>query len=108
VAELHPTQGFACLVLLQDEPGYPEGARFYLTKSPMVLGRVKGADIVLPSVTVSRRQCRFLLAQGAWWVTDDMSGGGTYVNHERVREHRLEDGDVLSFGRVELRFFLQG
>jgi pSer/pThr/pTyr-binding forkhead associated (FHA) protein len=73
----------------------------------MVLGRVEGADIVLPYYTISRRQCRFLLRDGAWWVVDDMSTGGTYVNHEHVHQHRLADGDVLTRGQIELKF-LQG
>jgi SAM-dependent methyltransferase len=107
VDELPPVESGACLVLLHDEREHRRGTRFYLTKSPTLLGRVEGADIVLPYVTLSRRQCRFLLRDGAWWVLDDMSTGGTHVNHQHVHQHRLAEGDVLSFGQVEL-LFLQG
>jgi pSer/pThr/pTyr-binding forkhead associated (FHA) protein len=107
VDELPRAESGACLVLLHEQRQHPQGARFYLTKSPMVLGRVNGADIVLPYVTISRRQGQFLLRDGAWWVIDDMSTGGTYVNQQHVHQHRLAVGDVLSFGQIELKF-LQG
>jgi pSer/pThr/pTyr-binding forkhead associated (FHA) protein len=98
----------ACLVLLREQHRHPQGTRFYLTKSPTLLGRVEGADIVLPYDTISRRQCRFLVRDGVWWVLDEMSTAGTYVNFEHVQQHRLADGDVLSFGQVELKFFSGG
>ena len=77
----------ACPVLLHEQHRHPQGTRFYLTKSPTLLGRVEGADIVLPYDTLSRRQCRFHLRDGAWWVVDDMSTGDAYVNFEHVHQH---------------------
>jgi pSer/pThr/pTyr-binding forkhead associated (FHA) protein len=88
VDERPTVERVACLVLLDEQQQHPQGTRFYLTKNSMVLGRVEGADILLPYVTISRRQCRFVLRDGAWWVVDEMSTAGTYVNHEHVSEAR--------------------
>lgn len=99
-----PTQR-GCLVLLRDLGPYPRGARFALSRSPALLGRVEGNDIVLASDSVSRRQCRFELREGAWWILDDASTGGTYVNDLHLdREQRLAPGDVIRAGGPRLHF----
>jgi pSer/pThr/pTyr-binding forkhead associated (FHA) protein len=74
----------------------PLGARVALTHSPMVLGRTAGADIVFPSLYVSR--------EGGWWIVDAHSTGGVYVNDARITEQPLASGDRIHLGDATLVF----
>jgi pSer/pThr/pTyr-binding forkhead associated (FHA) protein len=82
----------------------PLGARVALTHSPMVLGRTAGADIVFPSLYVSRRHCRFERREGGWWIVDAHSTGGVYVNDARITEQPLASGDRIHLGDATLVF----
>ena len=41
---------------------------------------------------------------GAWWVEDNLSRNGTFVNEARVSNAKLNDGDVIRVGRMSFRF----
>ena len=59
-------------------------------------------EIVLDDSSVSRRHAEVRFADGAWHVRDLESTNGTYVNGSRIETARLEAGDRLQVGRVEL------
>jgi len=67
------------------------------------LGRATGADFSLDAALVSRVHCRLVaLPGGGLEVRDLDSTNGTFVNGKRVQTARLESGDRLQIGRVEL------
>ncbi|APR84859.1 GGDEF family protein [Minicystis rosea] len=95
----------ACLVVLRSEFGFPRGTRIDIDRSPVLVGRTPPADIVIGIVTMSRRQCRFELRDGTWWLADDASTGGTSVNDEYHSEPQaLVSGDRIGLGGLRVRF----
>nr|WP_263429439.1 GGDEF domain-containing protein [Nannocystis pusilla] len=68
--------------------------------SPSTVGRGDHNSLVLGGNAVSRTHARFERRVDGWWVIDDGSVNGTYVNDEPVREARLHYGDRLQIGHT--------
>jgi FHA domain/Bacterial regulatory proteins, luxR family len=71
------------------------------------VGRAQSADVLLAwDEKVSGVHAEFELIGGDWAVVDDgLSRNGTFVNGHRVHgRQRLEDGDMLRFGRTVVLF----
>jgi len=67
------------------------------------IGRATGADFILDEALVSRVHCRLTaLRNGELELRDLESTNGTYVNGQRVERARLDSGDVVQVGRMEL------
>jgi len=94
-----------CLVVIYTaEPGLL-GKRFVLDKSPTRVGRGAESQIVLEGDSVSRRHAHLERRAGAWYVVDDGSTNGTYVNEEQIaREQLLVNGDRIKVGPSILKF----
>ena len=75
-----------------------------VTKEPVVIGRLSTNDVVLSDPNVSRRHAELRRDGGRWTIVDLGSTNGTVVNGKLAREHRLNDGDKLTFGKTELVF----
>ncbi len=73
----------------------------------IVLGRHPSlSDLVIGDETVSKRHCRFSLADGELVVEDLNSLNGTLIEGEpidRFQPDTLRAGETLVLGRVELR-----
>ena len=63
------------------------------------IGRSLLADLRFEDPTVSRRHALVVRRGDELLVLDDRSTNGVYVNGERVSEHGLRPGDVLTIGR---------
>lgn len=81
------------------------GARFLLDQDETTAGRSVVGDIFLDDVTVSREHVRFVRKDGGFFVKDAGSLNGTYVNYERVTNHKLESGDEVHIGKYRLTFY---
>lgn len=70
----------------------------------ITIGRNQSCDlpIVEPSVSGNHGSIRF--ERGEWWVHDNDSSNGTFVNDVQVKDSRLKNGDHLKFGTVEVDF----
>jgi hypothetical protein len=66
------------------------------------VGRSRDNDIVLTEPTVSRHHAQVRLRFGAYTLFDNDSQHGTYVNEIRIREHRLQPGDVILMGNARM------
>jgi len=90
--------GFVLRVLsgVASEPQYRIGGAARVGRSPE-------SDVHLPDPSVSRNHALFDVQHGALVVHDAGSTNGTYVNGERVDTAVLKPGDVVSFGKAELR-----
>jgi len=75
------------------------------------LGRDESlANIVFNDRTVSRLHCRIEeVEEGVFMIYDEGSTSGTYVNYEQVPINgaRLQDGDLINLGRLQLAFRLK-
>lgn len=90
-------------VLVVRGPGRQEAA-FPLRTDHAVLGRAEGVDLILPSITVSRRHARVERVGDGWEIVDLGSRNGTAVGGERCSRARLRHGDVVEIGRYRLLF----
>jgi pSer/pThr/pTyr-binding forkhead associated (FHA) protein len=76
-------------------------------KDQSMVGRDPSCEIVVTDGSVSRRHARLERRAGTWWVVDQGSANGTYVNSLKVAEQALRDRQEIRFGalafRVELR-----
>ena len=74
-----------------------------LPADPCRVGRSLAADITLDDPTVSRHHATLVRDDGGVRVIDDRSTNGTYLNGERITAALAHGGDVLHFGRVQVR-----
>jgi hypothetical protein len=70
----------------------------------LLVGRSKVCDLQLSDPTVSRTHAKFRQAGEEWFLQDQDSSGGTYVNGQRVRATKLNDGDRIKIGRTTFTF----
>jgi diguanylate cyclase (GGDEF)-like protein len=97
--------GNDCLVVIYTAESGLLGKRFVLDKSPTRVGRGADSQIVLEGDSVSRRHAHLERRAGAWYVVDDGSTNGTYVNEEQIaREQLLVNGDRIKIGPSILKF----
>ncbi len=80
------------------------GKRTQLGTAPFTIGRSSKNDLFLDQESVSRNHARISFDGSFYWVQDLGSTNGTFVNEERIREHRLVDGDQVRVGRSILKF----
>jgi two-component system, cell cycle response regulator len=95
-----------CLVVIYTKEATLLGKRFVLERSPMRAGRGADNHVVLDGDSVSRRHCHFeSRSDSAWFVVDDNSTNGTYVNDEQISlEHRLDNGDRIKVGPTIFKY----
>ncbi|RJQ44172.1 MAG: FHA domain-containing protein, partial [Gaiellales bacterium] len=75
----------------------PEGER-------TTIGRAPDSDVFLDDITVSRHHAVLLRQEDGYYVQDQGSLNGTYVNHVRVETQKVTDGDQLQIGKFKLTF----
>ncbi len=72
------------------------------------VGRATDCDLSLPHPSVSKIHAAILMnREGTLLVSDTGSVNGTFINGRRINygeARQLEDGDVVGFGDVEVRF----
>jgi pilus assembly protein CpaF len=69
------------------------------------IGRVQGNQVMLPRGNVSKRHAKLELKEGAFFLTDQGSTNGTYVNGRRIAEPtRVFKGDKVYIGEFILSF----
>jgi pSer/pThr/pTyr-binding forkhead associated (FHA) protein len=101
--ELQPGQA---LLLVKRGPN--AGSTFLLENERTTPGRRPDSDVFLDDVTVSRSHARIERRGSSFFVQDDGSLNGTYVNGERVEETKLASGDEIQIGMFKLVFFAAG
>ena len=78
-----------------------------VVKDQSVVGRDPSCEIVVSDGSVSRRHARLERRAGAWWVVDQGSANGTYLNSLRIAEQALKHGQELRFGALAYRVDLK-
>jgi hypothetical protein len=75
----------------------PQGERTTIGRSPE-------CDIFLDDVTVSRKHAVLLRRDNVFYIEDQGSLNGTFLNRRRIESGRLENGDELQIGKYKLSF----
>jgi len=75
----------------------PQGERTTIGRSP-------DCDIFLDDVTVSRQHAVLVEKEGGYFIEDQGSLNGTFLNRRRIESGRLENGDELQIGKYRLSF----
>jgi predicted component of type VI protein secretion system len=70
-----------------------------LLKKTLLVGRRESCDIVLRFSNVSAHHCQLTVTGGYWYVLDMKSRNGVKVNGNRVKEKRVDPGDILSIAK---------
>ncbi len=84
--------------------GADAGREFPLLEREVSIGRTAGNTIALNDASVSRDHARLLRDGERYFLVDQRSGNGTFVNGERVSRARVRSGDEIGFGNALFRF----
>jgi len=116
---------FAVLLLLRRQQVQAPGVEAYLedisratghekyelsTVQATMLGRIQGKArnldyVIVPKTTVGRRHAMIVYKDHFFWIIDEGSTNGTFVNGKRVEKKlQLKDNDVIKLHDVPFRF----
>jgi len=98
----------ASLHLVEDAPGHRTD--IIIDEDNMAIGRDhEVVQIVFGDSSVARLHARIRRRNGRYWLYDEGSASGTFLNHDRLglSPHQLKDGDEIRLGHVLLRFQLR-
>jgi phosphoserine phosphatase RsbU/P len=85
---------FPALVMVQGN----EQKNVVLNRTPFSVGRKVDKDLVIADPRVSRDHALIVLEEDGFYLVDQGSKHGTFVNGERVQRQKLERNDRLEFG----------
>jgi len=80
------------------------GEHFVPQGERTTIGRSPDCDIFLDDVTVSRKHAVLVQKDDAYYIEDQGSLNGTFLNRRRIESGRLENGDELQIGKYKLSF----
>jgi hypothetical protein len=84
--------------------GGRSGESFVPQDERTTIGRSPDCGVFLDDVTVSRRHAVLVQRASRWYIEDQGSLNGTFVNRRRVESAELDDGDELQIGKYRLTF----
>jgi phosphoserine phosphatase RsbU/P len=76
--------------------------------APYTVGRQPGSDILLEDPIVSRKHAEILYESGCFYIVDQGSKHGTYLNGTPVKRHKLSNNDAIHFGKPDGPFIRFG
>ena len=97
----HPAISVNAELILDDEKVFP------LTRTVTNIGRRSTNHLVLNDLRVSRMHAQIRYVNGEFILFDIGSSGGTFINGERIQQHHLRCGDVISLAGVKLIFITE-
>ncbi|HEY5658627.1 MAG TPA: FHA domain-containing protein [Myxococcota bacterium] len=83
--------------------GFFEGLELALDRDWVVIGRGRGADVVIAEPTMSRAHAAIGYDGESFFVQDLGSTNGTKVNGTREQKTPLKSGDDIQLGKLLLR-----
>jgi phosphoserine phosphatase RsbU/P len=93
---------FPCLVFVQGN----EQRSLPLNHTPFTVGRRVDKDLVIADPRVSRDHAIISSENGEFFVVDQGSKHGTYLNGERIQRQKLQRNDRLEFGVREVAYVI--
>ena len=99
-----PVEGLEGPALVVRSGGGRAGESFRPSGERTRIGRSPECEIFLDDVTVSRNHAVLAERDGHFFVEDQGSLNGTFVNRRRIDNQELENGDELQIGKYRLTF----
>src|ERR1700747_2353397 len=97
ISQSHHSSGsgvFPALIFVQGS----EQRNIVLNRTPFTVGRKVDKDLVIADPRVSRDHAQIVLESGDFFLVDQGSKHGTFVNGERIQRQKLERNDRMEFG----------
>ena len=90
----------------QNKPAYLilNAQAFPLIKQVTTIGRKLDNDLVIQDLLVSRHHAEVIQREGAYFIKDKNSTGGTYLNNKRIKEAQLFSNDLILLANTPLMF----
>ena len=79
-----------------------------ISHSPYTVGRMPGSDLQLEDAFISRQHAEILFEDDSFYVVDQDSKQGTFLNGSRVTRHELSKNDTIHFGKLDGPLLLFG
>jgi len=79
-------------------------AEYNMSKERYTVGRLQDNDIRIDNPTISGHHSLIINILNDSFLEDLNSTNGTYVNGRLIKKHALQNGDVVTVGRHQLRF----
>jgi len=77
-----------------------------LNHTPYTIGRKVDRDLVIPDPRVSREHAHIISENGEFFVIDQGSKHGTFVNGDRVERRKLNRNDKMEFGARDSAYLI--
>ncbi|HUS33080.1 MAG TPA: FHA domain-containing protein [Kofleriaceae bacterium] len=81
-----------------------EGRRYPVKREPFVIGRSKVCDLRIRDGCVSRRHAAVMYKNGRYYIVDLESQAGIEYRGMKIRNKRIEEGDMFKLHEYALRF----
>ena len=75
-----------------------------LANAVVTIGRLPESTLQIDNPVVSSQHCRVIFENGQYFVEDNGSTNGTFVNNQRVTRAQLIHGDELTVGKHTIAF----
>jgi len=99
-----PVEGLEGPALVVRSGGGRAGETFWPAGERTRIGRSPDCEVFLDDVTVSRNHAVLVERDGQFFVEDQGSLNGTFVNRRRIDNAQLENGDEVQIGKYRLTF----
>ena len=83
--------------------GFYEGLELPIDRDWVVIGRGRGADVIIAEATISRAHAAIGYEDGNFFVQDLGSTNGMRVNGKREPKVALSNGDGIELGKLQLQ-----
>ena len=88
-------------IVIQSGPN--KGQQFQINRDNLIIGRQEG-DVIIKDDTISRRHAEIIKNKGKYFIRDNNSTNGTYINNNRVNQSPLSNGDIIRLGNIQMMF----
>jgi diguanylate cyclase (GGDEF)-like protein len=100
-SERPTSSGPPCLVIIS---GDDMGRRYELGHTEVSIGRADNCTICVSTDQVSRKHATVQGILGKYYIVDNRSTNGTFVNEQKVERAKLMDGDQIRVGKTVLKY----
>ena len=100
-SERPAASGPPCLVIIS---GDDMGRRLELGHTEVSIGRADECTICVTTDQVSRKHATVQGILGKYFIVDNRSTNGTFVNEQKVERAKLMDGDQIRVGKTVLKY----